>query len=59
MFGMLLKSSNSTGALSVMISASPVITVMLSIAFLEEEFELKHFVATLLTLSGLALFNMK
>ena len=59
MFGMLLKSSNSTGALSVMISASPVITVMLSIAFLEEEFELNHFVVTLLTLSGLALFNMK
>lgn len=59
MFGTLLKSSNSTGALSVMISAAPVITVMLSIAFLDEEFELKHFVATLLTLSGLTLFNMK
>jgi len=59
MFGMLLKSSNTTGALSVMISASPVITTMLSIAFLNEEFELKHLVATLLTLSGLTLFNMK
>ena len=59
MFGMLLKSSNSTGALSVMISAAPVITTGLSIAFLDEEFELKHLVATLLTLSGLTLFNMK
>jgi uncharacterized membrane protein len=59
MFGTLLKSSNSTGALSVMISAAPIITVMLSITFLDEEFELKHFVATLLTLSGLTLFNMK
>jgi uncharacterized membrane protein len=59
MFGTLLKSSNSTGALSVMISAAPVITIMLSMSFLDEEFELKHFVATLLTLSGLALFNMK
>jgi uncharacterized membrane protein len=59
MFGTLLKSSNSTGALSVMISAAPVITIMLSMSFLDEEFELKHFVATLLTLSGLALFNVK
>jgi len=59
MFGMLLKSSNSTGAFSVMISAAPVITTALSIAFLDEEFELKHLVATLLTLSGLTLFNMK
>ena len=59
MFGTLLKSSNSTGSLSVMISAAPVITIMLSMSFLDEEFELKHFVATLLTLSGLALFNVK
>lgn len=58
-FGLLLKSANSTGALAVMISVSPVITTLLSIAFLDEEFELKHFIATLLTLSGLALFNMK
>jgi uncharacterized membrane protein len=58
-FGLLLKSSNSTGALSVMVSAAPVVTVLLSIMFLDEEFELKHFVASLLTLSGLALFNMK
>jgi uncharacterized membrane protein len=59
MFGMLLKSSNSTGSLSVMVSAAPIVTVLLSIIFLEEEFQLKHFVATLLTLSGLTLFNMK
>lgn len=59
MFGMLLKSSNTTGTLSVMVSAAPIVTVLLSIIFLDEEFELKHFVASLLTLSGLALFNMK
>lgn len=58
-FGLLLKSANSTGALAVMISASPVITTLLSIMFLDEEFELKHFIAALLTLSGLTLFNMK
>ena len=58
-FGMLLKSSNSTGALAVMISSSPVITTMLSIYFLHEKFEMRHAVATVLTLAGLALFNMK
>ena len=59
MFGTLLKSSNSTGALSVMVSAAPIVTILLSIMFFKEEFELKHFIATLLTLSGLTLFNMK
>lgn len=58
-FGLLLKSSNSTGALAVMISSSPIITTLLSIYFLKEEFELKHIIASLLTLSGLVLFNMK
>ena len=58
-FGLLLKSSNSTGALAVMISSSPVITTMLSIYFLNEKFEMRHAVATTLTLAGLALFNMK
>ncbi len=56
-FGLLLKSSNSTGMLSVMVSASPVITILLSMAFLHEKFEVRHVVATILTLSGLALFN--
>lgn len=58
-FGLLLKSSNSTGALSVMISSSPVITTMLSIYFLNEKFEMRHAAATILTLAGLTLFNMK
>lgn len=58
-FGLLLKSSNSTGALAVMISSSPVITTLLSIYFLKEELELKHVIASLLTLSGLVLFNVK
>ena len=58
-FGLLLKSSNSAGALAVMISSSPLITTLLSIYFLKEEFELKHVVASILTLSGLVLFNMK
>jgi len=58
-FGLLLKSSNSTGALAVMISCSPVITTLLSIYFLQEEFQLKHLLASLLILSGLILFNLK
>lgn len=58
-FGLLLKSSNSTGAAAVMISSSPVITTLLSIYFLKEEFEMKHVIASLLTLSGLILFNVK
>ena len=58
-FGLLLKSSNSTGALAVMISSSPVITTMLSIYFLGEKFELRHAIAAVLTLAGLTLFNMK
>jgi len=57
MFGLLLKSNNSTGMLSVMISASPVVTILLSMIFLQEKFEARHVIATLLTLSGLALFN--
>lgn len=57
MFGLLLKSDNSTGILSVMVSASPIVTILLSTTFLQEKFEVRHFIATLLTLSGLALFN--
>jgi uncharacterized membrane protein len=57
MFGLLLKSDNATGVFSVMISASPVVTIILSMLFLHEKFEIRHVVATLLTLSGLALFN--
>jgi drug/metabolite transporter (DMT)-like permease len=57
MFGLLLKSNNSTGMLSVMVSSSPVVTILLSMLFLQEKFEARHVVATLLTLSGLALFN--
>lgn len=59
MFGLLLKESNSTGMLSVMVSSSPAITVLLSVVFLQEKFEIRHVIATLLTLVGLALFNMK
>ena len=58
-FGLLLKSSNSTGALTVMISSSPVITTLLSIYFLNEKFEVRHAVGAALTLAGLAVFNMK
>lgn len=57
MFGLLLRSENSTGALSIMVSSSPVVTALLSMVFLQEKFEARHVIATLLTLSGLALFN--
>ena len=59
MFGMLLRESNTTGMLTVMISASPTITVLLSILFLQEKFELKHALATLFVLAGLWLFSTK
>lgn len=58
-FGLLLKQSNSTGALAVMVSSSPAITILLSVLFLQEKFEMRHFIATLLTLAGLTLFNMR
>jgi len=57
MFGLLLKSENAAGVMSVMVSASPVVTALLSMIFLQEKFEVRHVIATLLTLSGLALFN--
>lgn len=57
MFGLLLKESNTTGSLAVMVSISPAITVLLSVIFLQEKFELQHIIATLLTLTGLGLFN--
>lgn len=57
MFGLLLRQSNSTGSLAVMVSISPAITVLLSVAFLQEKFEMRHFAATILTLAGLGLFN--
>ena len=58
-FGLLLRGSNSTGTLSVMISASPLVTTLLSVAFMDEKLELRHVLATLLTLAGLTLFNMR
>ena len=58
-FGLLLRGSNSTGTLSVMISASPLVTTLLSVAFMGEKMELRHIIATLLTLAGLTLFNMR
>ena len=58
-FGLLLRGSNSTGALSVMISASPLVTTLLSVAFMGEKMEVRHVLATFLTLAGLTLFNMR
>jgi len=57
MFGLLLRESNSTGSLAVMVSISPAITALLSIIFLHEKFEMRHIIATILTLTGLGLFN--
>lgn len=58
-FGLLLRGSNSTGALSVMISASPLVTTLLSVAFMGEKMEVRHVLATFLTLAGLTLFNVR
>jgi len=57
MFGLLLRESNSTGSLAVMVSVSPAITALLSVIFLQEKFEMRHIIATILTLAGLGLFN--
>lgn len=58
MFGLLLKSSNSTGQLTVMIAMNPIVTFLLSILFLGEDLTTKKLIASLLALSGLILFNL-
>lgn len=57
-FGNLLKSSNNTGGLTVLISINPIITFMLSMIFLGESLTSKKIVACIFALIGLILFNL-
>ena len=59
MFGILLKSSNDTGALTLMISINPVITTLFSVMFLQEQFGTNKIIASVIMLIGLILFNLK
>lgn len=56
-FGFLLKSSNATGQLSILIATNPMITLFLSMIFLGESFSLKKGIACFFALAGLILFN--
>lgn len=55
--GILLKTSNSTGTISVLISINPMITVLLSVLFLDEQFSLKKLLGCIVILSGIPLIK--
>jgi uncharacterized membrane protein len=57
LFGILLKTSNNTGAMATMVAMNPIVTTLLSVLILGENFTLKKGVATGIMLAGLALFN--
>ena len=57
-FGNLLKSSNNTGGLTVLISINPIITFMLSMIFLGESLTSKKIAACIFAFIGLILFNL-
>ena len=57
LFGYLLKGSSDVGMVSVMVAMNPIVTVLLSVSLLGEQFTLKKGVAAILMLLGLFLFN--
>ena len=58
MFGFLMKSSNSTGALATMVAMNPIVTSLLSAMILGEQFTTKKIIATIVTLAGISLFTL-
>lgn len=58
LFGMLLKSSNSAGQSTILVALNPIVTLVLSMMFLGETLTVKKFVACLLALCGLIVFNL-
>ena len=58
LFGTALKSSNNAGGLNVLVSINPIITFILSMIFLGEELTIKKFIACILAIAGLILFNI-
>ena len=59
LFGYLLRSSNQTGLVSILISLNPFVTLLLSILFLQEELTIKNVIASGLALGSLILFSWK
>lgn len=55
--GILLKSSNSTGTLSVLVSINPLITLLFSVMFLGEEFTVKKFIGCVVVVLGIGLLK--
>ena len=58
LFGSLLKTSNNTGGLTILISIHPIITFMFSMIFLGEQLNTQKIVACVFALLGLVLFNL-
>lgn len=59
LFGILLKTTASPGAASIAVSMSPLITLVLCMAFLGEQLTIQKFFACCLMLAGLLLFEGK
>jgi len=58
LFGMLMKSSDSIGTLSTIISMNPIITSIFSYLILNEQFTIKKIIAMIVTLVGISLFSL-
>ena len=58
LFGNLLKSSNNTGSLTILVSIHPIITFIFSMVFLGEQLTLQKIAACAFALAGLILFNL-
>lgn len=58
LFGTLLKSANSAGQSTILVSINPIVTLCLSMIFLGEVLTLKKVIACALALCGLILFNL-
>ena len=58
LFGTLMKSSDSIGALSSIMAASPIITSIFSYLILNEQFTFKKIIAMIVTLVGVSLFSL-
>lgn len=58
LLGTLLKGSNNTGMIATMVAMNPLITSMLSVMFLGEQFGPKKIAATIVMMIGFILFNV-
>ena len=58
LFGILMKSSNSTGVISAMVAANPIVTAIFSYLILNEEFTTRKVIGMITTLVGISLFTL-